>query len=241
MRFVRLPGAAGPVPVRGSRRAPAAQTRTRKLTVADRAMLVTVGVLGFGLAWAALLPLRADMAARTGDVAVGRGEGTPGLVAYERATELLAGQPRYWDRFGDLLLQAERPEQALRAFRSGIAADPEYAPVVRGAARAAEEAGDTETAARYHRKALELHPNSPRTVIAAAEFELQQNDPSAAEKLLQEALRVLPEEATLWVALGELRAAAGEVAGAREALQRALELDEQVPGAAERLRSLEPA
>ena len=237
-REVALPGATAPAAPRRRGRAP--QTaRQRRVSATDRALVALVALCALGVAWMALLPLRADVAARSGDVAVRNGDGTPGLMAYRTATDLLPGQPRYWQRLGELLLTAEQPAQALAAFRRGMEADPNDAEVVRGAARAAEAAGDAEAAAAYHRAALGLHPYSPRTVRAAAQFELQRGRAAAGADLVGEALRVLPQEATLWVALGELRAASGDERGARHAVQRALALDGQVPGAAELLTSLD--
>lgn len=240
-RLVRLPGhvvppAPGPG---GSRRQKARTPNRRRLTPADVAVLAVAGVTALALVWFALVPLRANIAARSGDLALARGDGTPALAAYGAAADLLPGEPLYWDRLGRLLLRAEQPQQALDAFRRGIDAAPDDVIVVRGAARAAEAAGDTDAAARYHRRALELHPNSPSTIIAAADFEFQQGRPDGAEQLLQKAVQVLPSEAKVWAALGELKAATGDADAAREALQRALELDPQVAGAAERLQSLQ--
>ena len=74
---------------------------------------------------------------------VGKHPVTPGAVLPAR--ELL----------GDLLLELERPAEALAAFEAALAEAPDRFNSLAGAARAATQAGQRDTARRYYEKLLQ--------------------------------------------------------------------------------------
>ena len=60
--------------------------------------------------------------------------------------------------YGDMLLAAERPGEALAAYRAALVRSPNRLNSLYGAARAAELAGDREAAEGFYRKLLEVCP-----------------------------------------------------------------------------------
>lgn len=211
---------------------------SRRVTAVDRAVVGALLCVALGAGWWVMTPLRASMAAHDGDAALARGEGTPALVAYARAAELQPGEPRYWQQLGSLFLRAERPDEALRAFRRGIAADAEDVAVIRGAATAAAALGDDAEAAAFHERALELHPSSPSVVRAAAAFFVAQGEFGQAELVLSGAAAVVRDDIELWIALGDVRQALHDGVGARAAFTRAAALDPGRADVAERLNAV---
>jgi len=83
---------------------------------------------------------------------------TPGSIAPTR--ELL----------GDLLLELNRPAQALSAYEQTLATDPNRLRSVYGAAKAAASAGDSATAKTYYEQLvlLEGHADSETPEVAEA-------------------------------------------------------------------------
>jgi tetratricopeptide (TPR) repeat protein len=70
---------------------------------------------------------------------------------------------------GDLLLELDRPADALRAYQKTLEREPRRARATYGAARSAELAGDGETARRRYAELVELlAPDSPRSELASA-------------------------------------------------------------------------
>lgn len=95
-RELRLPGALVPVDAsaqRRGRRTPA--VRERSLTGSDLGVAAAGLVALLVAAWFALLPLRANAAVRSGDVALAAGDGTTALADYQRANRLLPGVGAY--------------------------------------------------------------------------------------------------------------------------------------------------
>lgn len=106
-------------------------------------------------AWTALAEGRADeaveeMSAAAGlEAAMEKHPVTPG--ALQPAFELL----------GELLLEADRPEEALAAFERTLGTWPDRYHSLLGAARAADRLGDDATAERYYGELVELTADAP--------------------------------------------------------------------------------
>ena len=243
LREVRLPGAPAPVvpqPQARTRRqrVVAAAPRQRPLTGLDLAALSVLAVFAVAAAWQALVPLRANAAAKAGSDRQSVGDGTGALDAYDRAIELLDGQALYWIKKGQLFQQASPPQlpQAQAAFAEAVARDPYQVNVVRVLAAEAETEGELDRSREHFRRTVELDPLNPEVVVAAATFELRHSGAADALRLLEGTVRRLPAEATLWATLGDARAVLDDEAGARTAYERALQLQ---PGEATAIRGLE--
>jgi tetratricopeptide (TPR) repeat protein len=64
---------------------------------------------------------------------------------------------------GEMLLELQKPADALAAFEATLTKEPNRFRAVYGAARAAEAAGDRETARKYYARLLAIadHPSDP--------------------------------------------------------------------------------
>lgn len=239
LRHLRLPGALPVAPERqvGRRRAASVAPRVRATTPGDVILLGLISLVGLALLWLALVPLRADVAARSGDGALRRGDGNASLAAYDRAIDLLPGRSAYWVRKAGLMTNV-RPETALAAYDGAIRADPSNSAALRSAGSLAEAEGQLERARSYFQRAVDVDPFNPATVTAAATFELRHSGAEAARDLLEAAVARTPGQATLWTPLGDARQVLGDVAGAIEAYERALSLDPTIAKATEELARL---
>jgi O-antigen ligase len=245
LRELRLPGAAKPVvPHRNDARARRRTTtiiRDRPLTAVDYGALTVMGVVAIAAAWQATLPLRANAAVKEGASLQARGDGTAAFRAYQRATELLPGQPQYWSRIGGLFQNATPPQisQARAAYAEAVERDPYDVGAVKAAAGLAEQEGDLDAARTLFQRAVELDPLNPETVVAAATFELRHSGAEAARQLLERTVVRIPNAAAAWAALGDARAVLGDAAGARVAYETALALEPGQATATEGLTKLD--
>jgi tetratricopeptide (TPR) repeat protein len=81
------------------------------------------------------------------------------------------------EQLGDLLMELDRPAEALESYLASLAATPGRFNGLLGAARAAEAAGDTAVAAAYYRQLRERAvPGSPRPEVAEADSFLARYD-----------------------------------------------------------------
>jgi putative inorganic carbon (HCO3(-)) transporter len=242
LRHVRLPGAlpAKQQTASGRRRSAPHAQRVRVATPADLALLSGVGAVTLALLWFAVLPLRADVAVRSGDTALRKGKGDASLAAYERAIDLLPGRSRHWQRKADLLRNVQ-PATALQAYDQAIDADPSNVTALRAASRLAEEQEQLTRARTYHRKALTRDPYNSLTISEAAMFELRHGGAKAALQILEKAIEAIPEQVALWTPLGDARQVLGDIDGAIAAYREALRLDPTQSKAAEELARLQAA
>jgi hypothetical protein len=107
----------------------------------------------------------------------------------DKITEMLEGAvqeyPKYaaaWNMLGDTRLQLGLNEQALAAYESAVAADPQYILPYPGLVRLVAATGDMERTAALGKKALELNPNldDVRFFMCAAQLRAGQNENAAA-------------------------------------------------------------
>lgn len=239
LKHLRLPGALPVEPERpaGRRRAASVAPRVRATTPGDVVLLGLISVVGLTLLWMALIPLRADVAIRSGDNALRRGDGNASLAAYDKAIDLLPGRTAYWARKASLMTNVQ-PETALSAYDGAIRADPSNAAALRSAGALAEAEGQLERARHYFTRAVEVDPYNPGTVAAAATFELRHGGAAAARELLEAAVARTPGQAALWTPLGDARQVLGDREGAIAAYEQALALDPSIAKATEELAKL---
>jgi putative inorganic carbon (HCO3(-)) transporter len=246
LRELRLPGAPTPLPVakndaRTRRRvAAAAPPPTRAVTATDLVLLSMLAVAVGLAAWQALVPMRANVAAKTGDEVLAMGDGGGAFQAYDKATDLLPGQAFYWIKKGQLFEGATPPqqEQALAAYATAVERDPYEVNAAKAAARLAEATGDLDKARELYELAAARDPLNPATLTAAATFGLRHDGADFARELLEQAVQQVPDDASLWATLGDARAVLGEPQGAEAAYRRALELEPGQPTATEGLEKL---
>ena len=243
LRSFRLPGAlplAAPMPEGGrARRRTAVIPKVRPLAGPDYGLLAVTGLAVLVGAWFALVPLRASMAVRDGDVERSAGNGTPAITAYERATDLVPGLGFYWNKQGELYNQANVTDKALAAFASGAEHEPTNSASVRSAGRLAEASGDLAAAKRYFEQGVQLEPTNDKAILDLAGYYIRQKQAAPARAALEPAVRDLPSSAPLWASLGQALEATGDRTGARTAFERAIRLQADEPTAKDGLRKLD--
>jgi putative inorganic carbon (HCO3(-)) transporter len=230
LRVVRLPGALQPAPVhrndaRTKRRViAAAAPRARPVTSPDLTLLSTIAVIASVAVWQSFTPLRANMAARDGDLLLRQGDGTGAFQAYDRATDMMPGQPLYWIKKGQLFERATPPQrqQALSAYRTAAEQDPYEVNAVRAAAGHAEALGELDRSRHLYRRAVELDPLNPATVVPAATFELRHRGAREARALLERTVAQVPGDPDLWATLGDAHTVLDDLDAAEQAYERAL-------------------
>jgi tetratricopeptide (TPR) repeat protein len=190
------------------------------------------------LLWLALMPLRANAAARAGDVAAAAGDARTALASYERATRLLSGEPSYWLRLGVAQERLRRPGDALRSYRRGLHGDARSVALLRNAERVAEGQGKLDVAAALSARLVLVDPYTPPTVTQAATFWTKHGQPAKAVAALKPALTRLPHGASLLVALGDAQAAQNDRTGAANSYRQALASDPAATGAQEGLKAI---
>lgn len=224
-RLIRLPGARPPEVAKTGRRGRQVPAAPRRLGPVDLAALSVIGLVGLVMAWYAFLPLRANAAVRSGDVALRQGKGNAALVSYQDATGLLPGIGVYWERTGQLFESVKRPADALSTYEVGARHDPFDVALLRNLARLAQEQGDKDQARDAALRAVDLDPTNPATVTEAAQILRSAGDPARALTLVDHILSVLPGNADLWAARGACLAAQHDAALAKTAFEKALALD----------------
>lgn len=215
--------ARGRPPARGRGPVP----RRRPVTAADAALLGAVGTATAVAMWLSLTPLRANLAAHDGDLALSRGDGTAALADFTRAIDLEPRFGPYRTRLAQTYNLGKRQQQALDAFETAWRVDHAEIGALRTAGRLAESLQQYDRARRLYAEALAVDPINSATVLDWATFQLRHGSAAAARERLNRAVADLPGDAGLWAALGDARGVFKDTAGARAAYQRALALDPQ--------------
>jgi tetratricopeptide (TPR) repeat protein len=208
---------------------------TRAWTGGDTGIATGVGVVCLVALWFALLPMRANAAVRSGDLALAQGNGNAALGSFEKANRLMPGIGVYWEKTGSLWERVQQPDRAFAAYRTGAEHDPFDISLLMAAARLAGPQRDEALQGRLLRRAVELDPTNPVTVVQAAAYDAGHGRLARALAEVERALPANPTSADLWTAAGQVRASSGDAAGARTAYQRALAIE---PGNAVSQRGL---
>ncbi len=158
-------------------------------------------------------------------------EGRPGeaLAVLDAVEGERAAERGHLIARGALLLQLERAEDALAAFRQAEEHFEEPPPVVHALGMlAALMAGEGDEAVRLGRRGIELHPGSGPVLVNLGAVLEARGEHAAAEALY---LRATGEDATPAQAhrcLGDLALRRGDRAGARAHYERAVRLDPDI-------------
>ena len=189
--------------------------------------------------WLSLTPLRANLAAHRGDVALSSGDGTNAVLHFQHAVDLEPDFGPYRTRIGQTYNLGKLPDRAIAAFVAAFRVDKAEIAAGRTAARLAESAGRLPAGRPAVRRGARARPeqllHDPRLgdLPAPARQRAQ-----AAQARLERAVVDLPADSGLWATLGDARRVLGDTAGARTAYERALQLRPDEPTATAGLKSL---
>jgi putative inorganic carbon (HCO3(-)) transporter len=224
-RSIRLPGALAVIQ-QPKRRGRTQVKRRRSLSGGDLGTLVGASCLLLWIGWLSLSPLRANAAARTGDVARARGDGNTALNAYQRANRVLPGAAIYWEKTGALYEDVKQPDLAFSTYRNGLRHDPMDVGLLRRAANlGVAKPGATAEVMKWLARAVELDPTNPTTVIQAADFFTAHGRSGTSLRILAKPLALFPQNADMWAQAGSAYASVGQQARSRDAFERALRIN----------------
>ncbi len=236
LKVIKLPGALREVDQTRGRKVKA--PRARPLGGVDIALLSVIGLGLVVASWLSLSPLRANLAAHRGDIALSAGDGTNAILHFQQAVALEPGFGPYRTRIGQTYNLGSLPDQARTAFIAAFRVDKAEIAAGRTAGRLAESAGDYKQAGDLFAEALTLDPSNSATILDWATFQLRHGSAADAQKRLERAVVDLPGEAGLWASLGDARGVFKDVEGARAAYERALQIKPDEPTATAGLQKL---
>jgi tetratricopeptide (TPR) repeat protein len=132
---------------------------------------------------------------------------------------------------GTVLLEQDRPEEALQAYQRALELDPSSPGAWLKCAVAQHRLGLFEEALASNRKVIELggseiHRESASLGMAIAMVELGQ--PGEAMLLLEAATAHMPESFILWKTWGDIAIAEGQLEPSRQAYKKALEIEDDI-------------
>ncbi len=200
----------------------------------------------FADAWAALVPLRAQLDDDEADggeppvdglhalsarVLHGLGRRRAALRTLRVLAAVDASDGRPWFRIGSYLLDIGRVRPALTTLRRAGRLSPEDPHVPRLQARALGRLGRGRQAVAVLARAAHRHPGEQQLHVDVAAALLARGRGGSAERALLRGLSWNPEAATLWAAAAELALDDGRLPLARARLRSALRRDRRHPHA----------
>lgn len=130
-------------------------------------------------------------------------------IALELLDEILAEHPKraetHYNR-GLILLQENRPKEALAALQRALELRPNLASAALYLGHIHRQLGDLSHAVEGFRRALAIEPRSARAYVALAKALAEAGDPAAARRTLRQALDVADDVKRVADALAELKA-----------------------------------
>lgn len=167
------------------------RSRRHGAPTAARIAHAGVAVTSLLLAWAVLLPWRADAASAGGEVRAQPGESPPVVT---RAMELAPWESEYALQAITVLGEQDQGELLWELVDDAHASFPERFVITTNAARVETVHGDVDGARERYERALEQEPHHPDFAVEVAEFALEHaDDPAWARELLDRALDLAPE------------------------------------------------
>jgi len=145
-------------------------------------------------------------------------------VRVEAAQQLLQASPEITRS-----LDAERWQQALEEFRTGLEAQRHRAEALSGLAVLAQHRGDAREAEALLKEAIARQPQYPPGWISLSEILWQQGQVQPSQALLQRALDAMPGAAELHYALAISQIRTGNPEAALSALNQAVQLAAEIP------------
>jgi tetratricopeptide (TPR) repeat protein len=143
---------------------------------------------------------------------------------YKHALRLDGGNSLARTGLAELLLAAERPEEAIHEFEQALNSQPVLIPALMGMGHALAMLDRNEEALERYKRALALRPKLPEAEFAAGFVLVRLGRPKEAENRYRRALVLRPDFAAAWVNLGCLLREQGREVYAEAALLRAVEL-----------------
>ena len=130
-----------------------------------------------------------------------------------------------WALRAQVLLRADRLEEAQDIYDRLRARDPSDASALEGAVRARLDQGKHPEAREMLHEALRRIPRSESLILALAEAESGCGDLLAAERAVRDGLDMVPASRALWIRLAEIASARSDWEGASVAYDHALQAD----------------
>ncbi len=125
------------------------------------------------------------------------GRSGPAAAAIRRALELSPGDADAHRWAGEMALETEDPQTALRHFEAALAAEPDYVRVLQGSAQALERAGRRPEAEAVYRRALEADPWETGTRLNFGVFLAVEGRLDEARGQFERGLRIDPTDGPL--------------------------------------------
>jgi tetratricopeptide (TPR) repeat protein len=144
---------------------------------------------------------------------------------YDKALKESPRSPAAHSGLGYLLVQIQRPEDAIAHYRTAVEGWPDNADLRLNFAVALAEAHDEPRALDELDAAAALRPRDPRPYLAAGRLLLTLSRPDEARNAFQQAVAADPRSADAHDGLGKALEAAGRLAEANEAFARARALN----------------
>ncbi len=167
-------------------------------------------------------PLDARLHANLGYVLHCRGDHGAAIDHSRRAIELDAGLPEAYLHLGNALLAINEMHAAEAAYRAGLEAAPDHAPLHTAHAMAERALGRVYDAAASVRRALAIRPDAADAVTLLGSLALDRGRFDEAEALLRKALAMSPDLPEALIGLTAVRKMTAADAPWREAAERAL-------------------
>ncbi|MGF1658999.1 MAG: tetratricopeptide repeat protein, partial [Rubrimonas sp.] len=130
-----------------------------------------------------------------------------------------------------MLIDADRPDEAVAEIRVALEADPQNVRLLLVAAQAQERAGNADLAAVHLAEATRLSGFAPAVAGTYARFLVGRGQAEAAESILAEAARRAPQDAGALAALADLRIRLGDWAGVEAAAAALAQIEGAAPAA----------
>ena len=143
----------------------------------------------------------------------------------EMAIDLMPNSARPLAELADLLLEDERPTEALGHALAAACLAPGDLSALEVVGRAQRAAGNLPAALSAWRDALQIDPQHLSALRAASDAFLEQNQPDGAADCLRKAAALRPDDGAIQHALGLALQEAGELDAAQLAFDRAVVLD----------------
>jgi len=144
---------------------------------------------------------------------------------YLQALHLAPLEPELFFNLGDVLLQLDKPNEAMEAYQQAIVLDPTYLEAYQHLGQLLSDAGRLTAALKIFEAALAEHPHSAALYVSLAQAFFDHQDAARAFKACQEALRCDPTYALAYAQLAQVLTQAEELEAARQCLDEALRLE----------------
>jgi tetratricopeptide (TPR) repeat protein len=157
---------------------------------------------------------------------------------FEQAGTADPNYPEPLNNLGALLVEEEKPDEALAALEKALALNPRYAEAHCNIGCALRQKDENDKALGHLATALGLRPVYPEASYHIAGIRLEEENPEEAERVLSGALENSPDNADLLAELGVTHNELGFPEKAEADFARALEIDAEHTGALNGLGNL---